>query len=66
MRKMPVEYIVGKEKNADDKQFPLFPQCLISLMIGHIRIKCYFNRYGHIMEVSDAHVFPGFLTPVPT
>ena len=25
-----------------------------------------FNSYGHIMAVRDAHVFPGFLTPVLT
>ena len=24
------------------------------------------NSYGHIMAVGDAHVFPGFLTPVVT
>ena len=24
-----------------------------------------FNSYGHIMAVSEAHVFPGFLRPVP-
>ena len=24
------------------------------------------NSYGHIMVVGDAHVFPGFLTPVLT
>ena len=24
------------------------------------------NSLGHIMEVSDTHVFPGFLTPVLT
>ena len=23
-----------------------------------------FNSYGHIMAVGDAHMFPGFLTPV--
>ena len=26
----------------------------------------HFNSQGYIMAVSDAHVFPGFLTPVLT
>ena len=35
-------------------------------MVGCIGVLCHFNSYGHIMAVNDAHVFPGFLTPVPT
>ena len=35
-------------------------------VVGCIGVSCHFNSYGHIMGVSDAHVFPGFLTPVLT
>ena len=36
------------------------------LVVGCIEVKRHFNSLGHIMAVSDAHVFPGFLTPVLT
>ena len=29
-------------------------------------VQCHFNSYGHIIAVSDTHIFPGFLTPVIT
>ena len=31
-----------------------------------IEVKRHFNSKGHIMAVGDAHVLPGFLTPVLT
>ena len=36
------------------------------LRIHQIEQVDFFNSQGHIMAVGDAHVFPGFLTPVPT
>ena len=36
------------------------------LCIGWIRVWCHFNSQSHIMGVSDACAFPGFLTPVLT
>ena len=35
-------------------------------MVGCIGVERHFNSKGHIMAVDDAHVFPGFLTPVLT
>ena len=36
------------------------------ILIGCIGVYRHFYSYGHIMTVGDAHVFPGFLTPVLT
>ena len=36
------------------------------LVVGCIGVQRHFNSQGHIMAVSDACVFPGFLTPVLT
>ena len=36
------------------------------MMDNLIDCTLYFNSSGHILAVGDAHVFPGFLTPVPT
>ena len=35
-------------------------------IVGCIGVSRHFNSYGHIMAVGEAHVFPGFLTPVIT
>ena len=35
-------------------------------LVGCIGVKRHFNSHGHIMAVGEAHVFPGFLTPVLT
>ena len=37
-----------------------------SWFVGCIGVQHHFNSEGHIMEVGDAHVFPGYLTPVLT
>ena len=36
------------------------------VVVGYIGVQRHFNSLGHIMAVGDAHVFPGFLTPVLT
>ena len=38
----------------------------INWLIGCIGVYCHFNSKGHIIAVADAHVFPGFPTPVLT
>ena len=35
-------------------------------LVGCIVVYRYFNSLGHIMAIGDAHVIPGFLTPVLT
>ena len=74
--------MVGKGNNVIYQHFFLFLQCFQKLsfltIIFFSNNNCFksllrvmmvvlgFNSYGHMMEVGDANVFPGFLTSVPT
>ena len=43
-----------------------YSKITIKTKVGCIEVLRHFNSTGHIMAVGDAHVFPGFLTPVLT
>ena len=61
---------VEKGQIACNKQFLLFPQCFQKACFPEaskgLIVWEWVNNWGHIMAVSDAYVFPGFLTPVLT
>ena len=75
-----IENTVAKGEIARYEQFLIFPvfsknlNCISKdLYCRHVTVKTraclgkgYFNSSGHITAVGDAHVFPGFLTPVQT